>query len=127
MSNELTNTEKELTPITPLDGTTIAASAGSTEEAYIGTPQYQALQQRLGFLEESLTTQDPLMKGHLKEIHKMLVQHEELVHLLSEDEIAKIMQGQQVITNTVLVAAVTAKSAKAGNARKAAQLSLGDL
>lgn len=116
----------ELTPITPLDGATIAASA-DTENSFISTPQYEQLMQRLGFLEEALTTQDPQMKNHLKEIHKMLIQYEELVHLLKDEEIAKIMAGQQVITNTTLVAAVTAKSAKTAVAKKAAQLSMGDL
>lgn len=91
------------------------------------SPQYEQIQQRLGFLETALNEQDPRIKDHLKEIHKMLIQYEELVHLLSEEEIGKILQGQQVITNTTLVAAVTAKSAKAGNTKKAAQLSLGDL
>lgn len=91
------------------------------------TPQQDQIQQRLAYLEQALNEQDPRMKDHLKEIHKLLIQHEELVHLLGEEEIGKIVQGQQIITGTVLVAQVTAKSAKASNIKKASQLSLGDL
>lgn len=91
------------------------------------TPQMESLLQRLGYLEDALQQQDPLMRNHLKEIHATLIQHEELVHLLSTEQIATIMQGQQIITNTTLVAAVTAPKAKAANAKKAATLQIGDL
>lgn len=91
------------------------------------SPQLDSLLQRLSYLETALNEQDPMMRNHLKEIHSTLIQHEELVHLLDDEQIAIIMQGQQVITNTTLVAAVTAPKARAANAKKAAQLSLGDL
>lgn len=102
-------------------------SEPTTTSTTPNTPQQDQIQQRLAYLEQALNDRDPLMKEHLKEIHKLLVQHEELVHLLSEDEIAKIMQGQQILTNTTLVAAVTAPKARAATAKKAANLSLGDL
>lgn len=91
------------------------------------TPQQEQIQQRLSFLEQALADQDPRMKDHLKEIHRLLITHEELVHLLDEEEIGKIMQGQQIVTDTTLVAAVSAPKARASAAKKAANLSLGDL
>lgn len=108
---------------------TTAADA-TTESPDIGvqqTPQYIDIMQRLSYLESALQEQDPRMKDHLKEIHKSLIQHEELVHLLKEEEIAKIMQAQQVITNTTLVAAVSSASGKRKAAAKAATMTLGDL
>jgi hypothetical protein len=83
--------------------------------------------QRLGYLEECLIAQDPKMKDHLREIHKLMISHEELVHLLPDSEIAKIMTGQQIITNTTLVAATTGTGKKATSTKKATGLSLGDL
>lgn len=98
-----------------------------TESTQPITPQQEQIQQRLAYLEQALLENDPRMKDHLKEIHKLLTGFEELVHLLKDEDIAKIMQGQQIITNTVLVAAVSAKSARASNTKKAAQISMGDL
>lgn len=91
------------------------------------TPQQDAIKQRLSYLEDALLSRDPRMKDHLKEIHRLLIVHEELVHLLSEEEIGKIIQGQQIVTQTTLIAAVSAPKARAANSKKASQLSLGDL
>lgn len=89
-------------------------------------PQHDQIKQRLGYLEEALLAQDPRMKDHLKEIHKLMITHEELVHLLTDEEIAKIMSAQQVVTNTTLVAATTGSKAKSTANKKLANLSLGD-
>lgn len=92
-----------------------------------GNPQYDACLTRLAALEEALLSQDPLMKGHLKEIHKLLISHEELVHLLSDEQISQIMAAQQVVTNTSLAAVVVASSKSPSAGKKAAKLTLGDL
>lgn len=91
------------------------------------TPQAVMLLQRLGYLEEALLTKDPAMKGHIGEIHKLLIGYEELVHLLSNEEIAVLMTAQQIQTNTSLIANTTTTKAKASSAAKTAKLSLGDL
>jgi hypothetical protein len=91
------------------------------------SPQRDKIMQQLSYLQEALEANDPMIKRHLGEIHKLMIQHEELVHLLSDDEIAKIMGAQQIVTNTTLVAATTGKTGKATATKKAAQLSLGDL
>lgn len=92
----------------------------------MSTPQ-DMLQQKVHVLQTALEQQDPEIKGHLREIHKLLIQHEELVHLLSDDEISKIMKGQQIVTNTALAAEVTGAKAKKTASKKAATFSAADL
>lgn len=83
--------------------------------------------QKLQAIEEALLANDPAMKTHLAEIHKTLIQYEELVHLLSNDQIATVMKAQQKLTDTALAAAVTkAKTSKAAGA-KTAKLGLDDV
>lgn len=89
-------------------------------------PVHASFLQRLGELEASLLTRDPLMKTHLKVIHETMIAEEEIVNLLTVEEISKIMASQQVFTNTVLARDV-AKSSKARNSSKAAQISLDDV
>lgn len=91
------------------------------------TPQQSAILQRLGLLEEALLAQDPEMPRHLGEIHRLLITHEELTHLLSDEQIAIVMSAQQIQTNTTLVASVTGTAGKKAAAKKAAGLTLGDL
>jgi hypothetical protein len=97
-----------------------------TDAAVTSTPQYDQCLQRLSLLEEALMTKDPEMKKHLAEIHKLLISFEELSHLLTNDEIAKIMAAQQIVTDTVLIGS-TSGSKKASATKKSTGLSLGDL
>lgn len=90
-------------------------------------PAHELLLQKLAAVEEALASGDPRMKDHLKESHRLLIQHEELVHLLSNDEIAKLMAAQQKHVNTVLVGSMTGKSGKTSASKKATGLSMGDL
>lgn len=82
---------------------------------------------RLASLEEALLARDPLMKTHLGAIHKQLITHEELVHLLSPVQIGEIVRAQQSHTNTSLAQEVTTTSGKAKAAKRAAQHGIGDL
>ena len=72
-------------------------------------PQLVALLPKLDALEKALLTADPLMPTHLKEIHKHLIQYEELAHLLTEEQISIILEGQQKKLG-VLLAAETSKT-----------------
>lgn len=105
-------------------GSTVISEVALAEVAK--TPQHAQLLERLGFLESALLSHDPAMPKHLAEIHKLLIGHEELSHLLSEEEIAKIMQAQQIQTNTTLAVAVSASAKKAAKA-KLSQLTLSDI
>jgi hypothetical protein len=100
----------------------------TTELTAPPNPQLEAIRQRLGLLEECLLAKDPQMKVHLGEIHRTLIAHEELVHLLSVEEIGKIMEKQQLVTDTSLIAATTGGGTKkAGAVKKSTGLTLGDL
>ena len=72
-------------------------------------PKLLELLPKLDALEKSLLTADPMMPVHLKEVHKYLIQFEELSHLLTEDQISIILEGQQKKLG-VLLAAETAKT-----------------
>jgi hypothetical protein len=74
-------------------------------------------------LETALLAGDPAMKTHLREIHKATIVHEELVHLLSEEDIAIMMTAQQQLTNTVLAVEMKKKAAS----KKTASLGMADL
>lgn len=89
-------------------------------------PVHQSFLQRLNDLEAALLDRDPLMKTHLGEIHKAMIQYEEIANLLRPEEIAKIMAAQQQHTGMVLRAEVVGKS-KTAASKKAAQLGLGDV
>lgn len=66
----------------------------------------------LGKIQEKLLQQDPLLPVHLAAIHQTLIQYEELVHLLSEDEIAILVRGQKKHAGVELVkTAITKKTA----------------
>jgi hypothetical protein len=91
------------------------------------SPQMSAILQRLHLLDTALLTQDPAMRGHVGEMHKLLISHEELVHLLSVDQISRLMRAQQLITNTVLVGSMTGKTGKASASKKSTGLNMGDL
>lgn len=77
-------------------------------------PQVTALLPKLAQLEADLLAGDPLMKGHLKEIHKTLIQYEEISHLLSEEQLATILDAQQRQVGILL--AEETKSKKSGGA-----------
>lgn len=67
------------------------------------------IQGRLGHIEANMLKQDPLLPVHLGAIHTTLIQHEELVHLLSDEDIRKLIAGQQKHAGTQLVKEATTK------------------
>lgn len=80
-------------------------------------PKLAELLPKLDQLQAELLASDPKMPGHLKEIHKYLIQYEELAHLLSEEQIAIILSGQQRMVGIVLANETKAK--KVGKGGKA--------
>ncbi len=91
------------------------------------TAEHSQLLARLEGLEAALVANDPQIRGHMAEIHRLLTTYEELVHLLSDEEIGKIMAAQQKLTNTSLVAAIASKKTSTATSKKAAGIGLGDL
>jgi hypothetical protein len=77
-------------------------------------------------IESRLAKNDPSIRLHLANIHKQLIAHDELVHMLVDYDpktISVIMSGQQEITNTVLAQAAKPKTSKASLSK----LSLDDI
>lgn len=100
-------------------------SAEPESKLDLTNPVHLTVHNRMLELEQAMLNKDPMMKNHLAEIHKHMIQHEEIVHLLSDEEIAKIMRAQQQQTGVALVHEVKPKS-KTTQA-KAAKLQMDDL
>lgn len=105
----------------------MAAPLAETPSLDASNPVHFELMDRLGKLEEALLIRDPLMKVHLAAIHKQLIGYEELVHLLTDEQIGKIVAGQQAHTNTTLAVEVSSKAGKAKVAARAAKYTVHDL
>lgn len=65
---------------------------------------------RIQQISNGLLAADPLLPVHLSAIHSALIQYEELVHLLSDDDIAILVQGQIKHTGQSLVKEITGSS-----------------
>jgi hypothetical protein len=70
------------------------------------------VQGRIALMAEKLLQIDPMLPVHLSAIHGALIQYEELVHLLSDEEIANIIAGQSKHVGVMLTTEVT-KASKA--------------
>lgn len=99
----------------------------TTEGLDLNNPIHLAVANRLHDLEAALLAKDPMMPTHLAEIHKAMIAHEEIVHLLTDEEISKIMAAQQAHVNVSLVATTSGKSGSAKAAKKATGLGMADL
>jgi hypothetical protein len=83
------------------------------------------VQGRLSLMAESLLNADPLLPVHLSAIHSALIQYEELVHLLSDEEIATLIAGQARHTGVQLISEIT-KSSKASISKRIPKASADD-
>lgn len=81
---------------------------------------------RIASIQEGLLKQDPLLPTHLAAIHSSLIQYEELIHLLSDEEIATLVAGQVKHTGAMLTSEIT-KSSKATVAKRIPKTSVDDL
>lgn len=74
------------------------------------------VQGRIQEIGGKLKEQDPLLPVHLSAIHQALIQYEELVHLLSDEDIKTLVAGQIKHTGVQVVKEVTkSSSAKVGS------------
>lgn len=61
------------------------------------------VQERIDLIAKKLLEIDPMLPTHLGFIHKELIQYEELVHLLSDEEIKNLVAGQKKHAGVQLV------------------------
>jgi hypothetical protein len=98
------------------------AEALSTED----NPIVNAVFQKISDLQTLMLKNDPQLPGHLKAIHGTLSQYEEIVHLLSEDQIRQMIQAQKQATGTMLIQKV-ATSSKQSLTKQARGITADDL
>ncbi len=69
------------------------------------TPDHpiHAVMGRLALIEQKMIAQDPEIGTHLRAIHTMLQEYEELAHLLTPEQIGLLMRGLQKHTAISLV------------------------
>lgn len=125
MTTETASTDDSATSDTAADF--MSAPLAETPKLDAANPVQFELMSRMKQLDEALLARDPMMKVHLGAIHKQLVGYEELVHLLSDEEIGRIVAAQQAHTNTSLAAELTSKAGKARAAARTAKTTLDDL
>jgi hypothetical protein len=89
-------------------------------------PKLAELLPKLKQVEDALLAADPKLPNHLKEIHKYLIQFEELAHLLSEEQISVIMDAQQKVTG-IRLAQETAKGTGKASAKSLKGVTADDL
>jgi hypothetical protein len=85
-------------------------------QAAIPPEQLARLDQALSSLEKALLEQDPLLPNHLAASHKVLISYPETVHLLEDEEIARLIKAAEIHTNTKIVA--EAAKGKGGSKKK---------
>jgi hypothetical protein len=67
---------------------------------------------RLAQVESKLKENDPLLGQHMTSIHKELLAHEELVHILKPEQIGILMAGMQKYKQLQIVEAVSKSKGK---------------
>lgn len=72
----------------------------------------EGLLMSLSSLEQALIDKDPKMPMHLKAIHTTLINYPENVVLLTDVQIASIIYGAEVLTQTEIVKAAAPKASK---------------
>jgi hypothetical protein len=81
------------------------------------------LEMSLASLEASLLAKDIMMPTHLKSVHSLLITYPESVQLLTDSEVARIIDGAEIMTKTEIIKAAAPKTSKA----KAAKVSADEL
>ena len=104
-----------------------SASVGAVSGLDAAIAEHAQFLDKLTALETALLTRDASMPKHLGEIHRQLITHEELVHLLSDAQIGQIMAAQQAHTNVILAQPEQKAKAKKSALAKSAGLGLDDL
>lgn len=85
------------------------------------------IREKIGSLQSALLERHPRMPTLLQEIHTALRAQPENVTLLPEEDIAVIVQGLQVQTNTFLAETVTKSKGKSGETQKLKSITVNDI
>lgn len=80
------------------------------------------LEDSLKKLETALLEKDPMMPQHLRNTHSILISYPETVHLLDDEEIARIIDAAEIHTKTEIV-----KAAAKGKTASRKKVDVGDL
>ncbi len=64
----------------------------------------------LASLEQALLDKDPLMPTHLRSSHQLLISYPETVHLLDDDEIARLISAAQIHAHIEIVKAAAPRA-----------------
>lgn len=75
-------------------------------------PEVAVLKERMQEIVNALLGQTPLLPTALVDIHKNLLLHEELVHLLDDDDIMHLHKAHEIHKQYVLVQKEAKKSSK---------------
>lgn len=65
---------------------------------------YSKLEAAMAGLEQALLAKDPLMPKHLQESHRLLISYPETVHLLDDEEVARLLDAAQAHMKVQIVA-----------------------
>lgn len=84
------------------------------------------VQGRIQQIAENMLQADPMLPVHLSAIHGALIQYEELVHLLDDADIAKLVAGQ-IKHVGVSLHNETTKSSRAAVSKRIPKTSVDDL
>ena len=84
------------------------------------------VQGRIALMAETMLQADPMLPVHLSAIHGALIQYEELIHLLSDEEISQLIAGQSKHVGVMLTTEIT-KSSKATISKRIPKTSVDDL
>ena len=85
-------------------------------------PIYQVMD-RLEKIQDTMLRNDPELRTHLKEIHKLCKEYEELAHILTPEQIGVLMKGMQKYTAISIVT----EDAKKPSSKKLGKLTTDDL
>ena len=80
------------------------------------------LEDSLAKLEQALLEKDVMMPQHLRNTHSLLITYPETVHLLDDEEIARIIDAAEIHTKTEIV-----KAAAKGKGASRKKIDAGDL
>lgn len=82
--------------------------------------------QKIEDVKAMMLKNDPQIAGHVKEIHKYLSQFDELVHLLTDEQIRDIVKVQKTLTGQMLISK-TKTASNASIMKQARQITVDDL